>query len=226
MIDNINKILKGLDLDVSAFPGMIVIIALCTLALEILGGVFSLAKTLSIPTWVYHPGIVVISIVFSALIYSLGDIWDTIISDPLYGVSGKWLSTERPPFALFPAGNDLKLSRERATATLGPLYPNHIKQNEQGIYEGQYNVAKDILGRCGAWDQIERRLAWSKMTRSLIIPFLLFGVTFLGLAIGSFSFKWTSNPGIFLVIAVACIVFALIAFRASVSCKLNVGQQH
>ncbi|SRR6266536_210977 len=234
MINNIKTTLKNLDLDVSDLPGMITIIVLFCVALETLGGVLSLAKTLSIPGWVYHPGMIVISIVLSGLIYNIGSVWDNIFSDPFYGVEGRWISEEKPQFLLFPPGINLKNARGEATQTLGPLYPNDITmrkthtpyspQGKQDKYEGQYDVSKRILVSCGEWDKIKRgKLTWSKIYRSLIIPLFLISLIFLYLAINSLSSKSTNNslPEIFFVISVVCIISAFIALRANITWRIE-----
>lgn len=207
-LDEINKTLEGMGLSTSPFPGVMVPLLFWFIVLESLAATFSLSKLLSIPAPLFQTGLIVLSALLALIAYTAGAIWDATIFDPLYGLNGKWLTKRKRPFALFPAGSDLERYRHLAVDALLPTNTKRISANGEGVYR----VAKEKLIESGQWNQASLVLSWSKAFRSLIVPLLLTGMVCFCFAIGSFLSIWVGNAPLFLLIAVACLVFALFSF--------------
>jgi hypothetical protein len=158
-----------------------------------------------------HILIVLVGASVGMVSYFAGNLWDSMVFDPLYGrwvkegivSTGRWSATSTRPLHLFPAGDELSESREAAVKT---IFPSH--HTGKGIY-GQ--CAK-IVQQTGEWEKVQRPLISSKFIRSLILPSALAAVLSLFGGLGFWLYQWPVNPGGLFSLGVVLFIFTLSLF--------------
>jgi len=160
----------GLWKAVRGIPGMVAIVlifvALAHVALS------SVPAFSALPLPQFTLSAVAIGTVLALIGYFLGNFWDAVVFDPLYGPSGRWVGRSTRPLGLFPAGDDLQRVRQSAAAKLVPNEP-------QG--KGVYRAASELARKSKAqWEQIEQPLTLSKFLRALIWPSGIASLALLG----------------------------------------------
>jgi hypothetical protein len=173
----------GLWKAISGVPGLIAIVLLSvTLTLFALS---SLPTRMPVPAHVMYLSGVVLGVLFAVVGYYLGNFWDSVVFDPLYGRDGRWIARETRPLHLCPAGADLRRYRQSAMTALFPA-------GHSG--EGVYREAESRAWRKRVqWARIEQPLVLSKFLRSLIWPFV--GLTCALLVSGLWTFLSSPQRG-------------------------------
>jgi hypothetical protein len=157
-------------------------------------------SNLQIPYLVFAA--VVVGTVLAPIGYFLGNFWDAIVFDPLYGPSGHWADRNARPLGIFPAGEDLQRSRDAAAAKLLP---------GQHSGRGIYRVAVEHARRGKAkWEYIEQPLILSKFLRAFIWPAGMSSVVLIGTYIWQVAVVQTGDIAIVLLGGILGIVFVLL----------------
>jgi hypothetical protein len=122
---------------------------------------------------------IMIGTLFGLVSYVGGNFWDSKVFDPRYSLRGRWLQRTTRPFHVFPAGSDLKRSRDRAVQAICP--------EEEGVYKKAERLANPTTktkAQARQWEYIEQPLILSKFIRSFIWPFAVMGTLLFVLGFG------------------------------------------
>lgn len=169
----------GLWKAVRGIPGMVAIVlifvALAHVALSSVPAFSALSLTQ------FNLSAVAIGTVLALIGYFLGNFWDAVVFDPLYGPSGRWVGRSTRPLGLFPAGDDLQRVRQSAAAKLVPNEPQG-----KGVYRAALELARKSKAQ---WERIEQPLILSKFLRALIWPAGIASLALLGHS------AWSTNFG-------------------------------
>ncbi len=204
-MEEIKDLLDEIGLELSDFPGLGLLVPLWLLVFQIVK--WLLSQT-AIVKWLLPQTaadlikailesdilLLLLAIIFSIFIYTLGNIWDGIFYDPRYE-PGNGPSKWYPTFLLC-SFNKLDTPRKRAASVL--IEEAYEKVQENG--KNAYAEAQKMLTKNGKWNEVRGKLNWSKTIRSLIFP-SLFTATFCAiLAACLISSNWGKSPIILLAI--------------------------
>ena len=199
---NVEAVLSRLGLwkAVCGIPGMVAIalifVAIAHIALPFLS-VFS-----ALPNLQFSLSAVVVGTVLALIGYFLGNFWDAVVFDPLYGPNGRWVGRSTRPLGVFPPGDDLQRARRSAAAKLVPDEP-------QG--KGVYRAAKELARTSKAkWEHIEQPLILSKFLRTLIWPAGIASLALVGVYAWHMSVSGTGSTSSIVLGAGLGLVFLLL----------------
>ena len=162
----------GLWKALRGIPGMVAIVLIFVAVAHV--ALSSVPVFSALPLLQFSLSAVAVGTVLALIGYFLGNFWDAVVFDPLYGPSGRWIARSTRPLGVFPAGDDLQRARLSAAKKLVP-------NERQG--KGVYRAATELAHKSKAkWDHIEQPLILSKFLRALIWPAGIASLALFGLA--------------------------------------------
>ncbi len=147
---------------IGGIPGLLLVMVFCIGGLEVLAADAPPALS-DLAAGRLHRFTAGLGAVLGLFGYLAGQVWDSVIFDPLYSLSGRWLIGRRP-LLIFPRGSALRDWRARGEQLLPVRF----------LGESAYGRAERILKmRPRRWKAVEAPLALSRFVRSFIWPSLI-----------------------------------------------------
>lgn len=178
---NVEAVLSRLGLwkAVRGLPGMVAIVLIFVAITHV--ALASLPVFSTLPNPQFGLSAVGVGTVLALIGYFLGNFWDALVFDPLYGPNGRWVGRSTRPLGVFPAGDDLQRARYSAAAKVVPDEPRG-----KGVYRAATELARKSKAK---WEHIEQPLILSKFLRALIWPVGIASLSLVG------TYAWHMSVG-------------------------------